>query len=163
MGKKSCGKINHKRTVVDGITFHSKMESRYYSVLKELKANGEINSFELQVAFELQAAFVISDGKVLIKGTKEYNKAKKEKAKNYPAICYIADFKVTDNNGKEFIIDTKGVSTPDFEIKKKWFNFNYPIYGGLKVIIEHKGEWVNFYAWRIEKNKRKAAKAKDKK
>lgn len=166
MGNKSCGKINHKITKVDGITFHSKMESEFYIVLRDKKLNGEIRDFKMQVPFILQKAFVIVDGQVYEEKTKEYNKARKLKVKNNPAITYITDFVVTDNDGVEFVIDTKGISTADFEIKKKWFNYLYPEYNGLKVICKYKGKWVDFYFAKKEKNKvkkaNKALKAKGK-
>ena len=51
--KKSEGKIAHKKTVVDGITFDSKMESDYYVYLKAEKKAGRVKSFELQPEFIL--------------------------------------------------------------------------------------------------------------
>ena len=52
--KDTMGKIKHIKTIVDGITFDSKMESDFYAKLKEDKINGLIKDFELQPEFLLQ-------------------------------------------------------------------------------------------------------------
>ena len=66
---KSSGKIKHEKTIIDGITFDSKMESDYYIKLKEDKLNGLIKDFELQPEFILQdkaAAFLEKNEKLFL-------------------------------------------------------------------------------------------------
>lgn len=162
MGRRSEGKIPHKQTVVDGIKFHSKMESEFYELLRDEKSCGNIKDFEMQVSFLLQDEFIIVDGVAHVGGTKEYKAGRKIKVKNNASIKYIADFVITNNDDTKIVVDTKGVSTADFEIKKKMFDLRYPEYNGLKVICKRGKEWVDFYVVRKEKNAKKRAKAKAK-
>ena len=46
-------KYNARKTVVDGIKFDSKAESKRYLELKEKQANGEISELQTQVTFEV--------------------------------------------------------------------------------------------------------------
>jgi hypothetical protein len=93
-------KYNAKKITVDGITFDSKDEARYYEYLKKLKAKGKIVNFELQPKFVLIPAF-------------EY-KGKKER----PA-TYTLDFLIYNLDGTETYVDVKGDSTPQGELKFK--------------------------------------------
>lgn len=157
---KSEGKIAHKITIVDGITFHSKMESEYYEHLKVLKANGEVIKFELQPKFLLQDKFIIVDGKIIYGSDVLFEKTKrKNKSVTIRAIEYISDFKIWYTNGLIKTVDTKGQSTPEFEIKKKMLLHMYPEID-LEILIKDKGEWVDFYNYKAEQRARKRAKAK---
>lgn len=100
-------KYNNQKTVVDGITFDSKKEAKYYSMLKILKQAGEIKDFGLQPRYELQPAF-------------------KKNGVKYRPITYIADFVITNNDGTTEIVDVKGVETQVFKIKQKLFEYMYP-------------------------------------
>ena len=81
------------KTVVDGITFHSKKEAKRYQDLKSLARSGDIFKLELQPQFSLDV--------------------------NGHHICnYRGDFKYLED-GKEVIEDSKGVKTPVYRIKKK--------------------------------------------
>lgn len=158
---KSEGKIAHKKTVVDGITFDSKMESRYYQYLKELKANGIVREFSLQPKFLLQDKFIVVNGETIFGSDKRFNSLKKKtKAETIRAINYIADFRVIYNDGREEIIDTKGRATADFEIKRKMLLCKYPtlVY---KVLIEDKNDWVDYYQYNKDKRAKKRAKSKE--
>lgn len=87
-------KYSAKKTIVDGITFHSKAEAEYYKTLKLLKAAGQITRIELQKPFKINIA-----GKW---------------------ICtYYADFEVHYANGVVEVVDVKGVKTPVYNLKKK--------------------------------------------
>ena len=99
-------KYRNIKTAVDGITFDSKKEADYYCQLKILKRAGEIKDFGLQQKYELQPSF-------------------EKNGTNYRAIAYVADFVITNLDGTTEVIDTKGVETKDFKIKKKLFEYKY--------------------------------------
>ncbi len=99
------GKLMNKykaiKTEVDGITFASKREARYYADLKLLERAGEITHLELQPKFPL-----------VVNGKK---------------VCtYIADFMFRDKDGQLKVWDVKGVITPTFQIKRKLTEALYP-------------------------------------
>ena len=100
-------KYNNKKTTIDDIVFDSKDEALYYQALKNMKAKGLINDFELQPKFLLQESFV-------------------KNGKRYRPINYIADFRVINNDGSAYIVDIKGMLTTEFKIKMKLFNYKYP-------------------------------------
>lgn len=140
------GKIKHKKTVVDGITFDSKMESEYYIKCKADLEAGIISKLELQPQYILQEKFIKVDGRVIYGNDPDFNKIKKKsKAETIQAIKYIADFKLTYPDGSVQIVDTKGQATADFKIKRKMFEAVYPELN-LDVIIwdrENK-EWKDY-------------------
>jgi hypothetical protein len=129
------GKIKHKKTVVDGITFDSKMESDYYIKCKDDLEAGVITNIELQPGYVLQEKFIKVNGEVIYGSAPEFNSIKrKTKAETIQAIKYIADFKLTYPDGSVRIVDTKGQATADFKIKRKLFEAVYPSLN-LDVII----------------------------
>lgn len=94
-------KYGATKTVMDGITFHSKGEAIRYSELKNLERAGKIQSLSLQPKFPI----VVNDIK----------------------ICnYIADFKYT-LDGVEIVEDFKGMVTPIYKLKKKLVKACYGI------------------------------------
>jgi hypothetical protein len=99
-------KYGAKKTTVDNIVFDSRAEARYYQELKLLKAGGQILSIDLQPEYVLQEAF-------------------SKNGKKYQAVKYRADFLVTYPNGKQEVIDVKGVKTGEYSIKKKLFEKRY--------------------------------------
>lgn len=152
---KSAGKIPHIKTTIDGITFDSKMESEYYTYLKELKAKGEVIEFELQPKYLLQDKYIIVDGQVVLGSDTNFTKIKKQsKVKTIAAIQYIADFKVWYKDGTIKVIDPKGQSTPEFEIKKKLLLMKYPDID-FQVLVKSKGKWVDYYEYKKEQRARK--------
>lgn len=104
--------LSHK-TVVDGITFDSKDEAKYYEALKIRKYRGEIQNFELQPKFTLIQGF-------------------KKNGKTYRAITYTPDFVIYHNDNSEEYIDVKGMTTQQGELRIKLFNH---FYRGLKLSI----------------------------
>lgn len=100
-------KYNSKKVVIDGITFDSKDEGKYYEYLKELKAKGKIFNFELQPSYELQPKF-------------------KKDGKGYRAITYTPDFLIYHLDGTKELIDVKGMSTQQGEMRRKMFDYKYP-------------------------------------
>lgn len=91
-------KYRNKRTVVDGIKFQSIKESVVYGKLKILEQAGKIKNLRLQVPFVL-APQVVIDGR------------------KKPALRYFADF-VYEENGKQVIVDVKGIQSQSFKIKR---------------------------------------------
>lgn len=92
---------------MDGITFDSRKEANYYCELKMLKQAGEVLEIELQVPYELQPKYWY-------------------KGKAIRAIKYVADFRVTYADGHIEVIDTKGVRTEAYKIKKRLLLYQYP-------------------------------------
>lgn len=80
---------------MDGIVFDSKLEMNAYRVLRDRGVK-----FDRQIEFTIQERFE-HDGKII------------------RPIKYVADFKVYALDGTPFIIDTKGMITPDCKLKLK--------------------------------------------
>ena len=83
-------KYNAIRTEVDGIKFGSKSEAKYYSVLKERQAVGEVLFFLRQVPFHLPGG-----------------------------VRYVCDFAEFHADGSVHFVDVKGRPTAMFTAKKK--------------------------------------------
>lgn len=99
-------KYGARKTTIDGIVFDSNLEANYYCQLKMLMKAKIVSSFEVQPTFELQEGY------------------KKGKRKIQP-ITYIADFHVYYADGREEIVDCKGLKTEVYRIKKKIFEYKY--------------------------------------
>lgn len=97
-------KYKNKHVEYHGIKFDSKKEGTYYLKLKAMEELGIIKDLKLQVKFELQPSF-------------------KFNGKTIRAINYIADFTYYDENNKYHIVDTKGVKTEVYKIKKKMMQY----------------------------------------
>lgn len=94
-------KYRNTPTVIDGIRFDSKAESRRYLELELLQRGHAIRDLKRQVVFVLTG-------------------------KNGAAICrYKADFMYQEAD-KIVVEDVKGFETPAFKLKHKLFNDNYP-------------------------------------
>ena len=99
-------KYNAKKTVLDGITFASRKESKRYQELRLLERAGEIQDLQLQTPYELIP-----------------------KQSGERACKYIADF-VYMENGKRIVEDVKGYKgNPVWIIKRKLLLFVH----GIKV------------------------------
>jgi len=105
-------KYNAKKVTFDGITFDSKKEGLYYLRLKDMLSHGEIQDLRMQVPFELLPA-IYRDEFVQLK-----TKTKVVKKLVQRAVTYVADFVYT-KDGKEFVVDTKGLRLADYILKKK--------------------------------------------
>ena len=101
-------KYNSKKVNVDGITFASKDEARYYEYLKDLKAKEKILNFELQPKF------------VIIPKFKYQGKTERE-------ATYALDFLVYNLDGTETYIDVKslGTSTQQGLLKYKLLKYQH--------------------------------------
>jgi len=95
MRGRGWSKYGAKKTVVDGITFPSKLEAKRYGELRMLERSGAITALQRQVPFDLKV--------------------------NGHLICrYIADFTYTQTTTGEIVTeDAKGVMTPAFRLKAK--------------------------------------------
>lgn len=154
---KKCktGKIKHNITAVDDIRFDSKLESDYYIHLKKLKEEGIVKNFELQPKFLLQDKFIIFEGNVIEGSHPDFKSIKrKNELEVTRSIIYKADFKVEYESGLVEIVDTKGIETADFKIKKKMFKYKYPNLQ-LKVITHYKGEWIDYELYKNYKREEK--------
>ena len=89
-------KYNNTKIRVDGRLFDSKAEAARWQELQLLERSGEITELERQVEYELIP-----------------------KQKGERAVKYIADFRYIDHVGKTVVVDTKGVRTPVYILKRK--------------------------------------------
>lgn len=92
-------KYHNKKCTYKGMTFDSKKERDFYIMFEKMQKNGQISDLKRQVKYELQPGFVFQGRKIR-------------------AIYYIADFTYI-YNGKLHIVDTKGIRTDVYNIKKK--------------------------------------------
>lgn len=94
-------KYRNVKTVVDGITFHSKKEAARYGELMLLLAARAIRHLELQPKI-----------KIVIGGVKlKFDSGRQ--------VSYIGDFRYFDADKNIWIVeDTKGYSTRDYKLKK---------------------------------------------
>jgi hypothetical protein len=98
-------KFGAKRTIVDGITFHSKAESERYKVLRSKQANRQVQELTLQPSFVL---WTVGSLKQPVK------------------LCtYKADFMYREK-GKWIVEDYKGTKTAMYNMKRKMFLLQYP-------------------------------------
>ena len=108
---KKTNKYNAIKTETDGIVFDSRFEAEKYEELKTLERIGLIKDLQRQVRFILLDEYVNNKG---------------EKIR---PISYIADFCFFDMKKKQKIaMDTKGLETEVFRIKKKLFENKYRDY-----------------------------------
>ena len=105
-------KYNAKKVTFDGITFDSKKEGLHYLLLKDMERKGEISNLRLQVPYELLPA-IYRDEIVHLK-----TKDKIERRLVQRAVNYVADF-VYEKDGREVVVDTKGLRLADYILKKK--------------------------------------------
>lgn len=101
-------KYHNKKTIIDGITFDSKLEAKRYTELKLLEKAHLIENLQLQPVFELIPTF-------------------KKNGKTIRSCKYKADFSYYDIEKQQQIVeDTKGMKTKDYIIKKKMFEYKFP-------------------------------------
>lgn len=96
-------KYNARKTTVCRHTFDSRREAEIYLDLLSRKQAGEIVRIGFQPSYTLLAAFKDNQG----------NRQK--------AITYTADFFVAYADGRNEVIEVKGVRTRDYLLRKKMF------------------------------------------
>lgn len=101
-------KYHNKKCIYKGMKFDSKKEMYYYIKLEALQSNGIIKDLKRQVEFVLLETFKLED-------------------KTYRKTSYIADFTYIDDKGKYHVVDTKGVKTDVYLLKKKLMAWKYGI------------------------------------
>jgi len=113
-------------TIIDGIRFSSKLESKRYEYLKELERENKISNLELQPSYLLQESFR-KDGELFRK------------------VEYVADFRYYDNEKqKEVVEDVKSFITEKdglFRIKRKLYEYKYPT--KLTIVTYKKKKWIS--------------------
>ena len=103
-------KYGAKKVTIDGITFDSKAEGRYYKYLIGLLNEGVVESFEMQKPYTLLDKF-----------------PHPKTGKTIRAIKYVPDFEVIYTDGRVEVVDVKGMQTDVFRMKCKLFMFRYQI------------------------------------
>lgn len=136
--KKTKSKFHNVKTVIDGITFDSLIESRFYTYLKDQKKNGHVKSFDLQPEFILLDKY-------------------KHNGKIIQPIKYKADFRVIWNDGSEWIVDIKGGDnlTQEFRLKKKMFHHRYPLINLVLLTESKTKEWITVEEYKKTKKQKK--------
>ncbi|WP_033471001.1 DUF1064 domain-containing protein [Bordetella bronchiseptica] len=93
-------KYGNRKTVLDGITFASKLEAKRYGELRMLQRAGRISDLTLQPKFELIPSQRNADGKA------------------ERPVTYVGDFSYIED-GRRVVEDAKGMRTRDYIIKRK--------------------------------------------
>lgn len=121
MGKRR-NKYGNRKVEIDGITFDSLAEARYYQGLLIRKRVGDIQGFRTQPRYIIQEPYE-KDGERI------------------RAIYYVADFEVHHTDGSIEVVDVKGAPlTQVFKLKEKMFNKRYP--HKLTLVRWEKGRFV---------------------
>ena len=135
-----------KKRTYKGIVFDSETEMRFLIEWIEPKIKiGEILSYEMQVPYILQEGFTNFEGKKIL------------------PIKYIADYVITFSNGKQIVVDVKGLPDATAKLKKKLFEYKFrdiPFYWYCRSIKYSDGDnWIIYE----ELEKRRKAEKKNKK
>jgi hypothetical protein len=109
------------------MTFDSLKEYRKFRELSLLEKAGEITDLQRQVEFELIPAQYeeIPTGEVYKRGERQ-GQPKIKRVCVEKSVKYIADF-VYKENGKTIVMDTKGVKTKDYILKRKMLLYFHKI------------------------------------
>lgn len=136
-----------KRTY-QGIVFDSETELKFLLEWIEPKLKiGEILSYERQVSYILQEGFINFEGKKIL------------------PIKYVADYVITFSDGRQIVVDVKGIPDSLAKAKKKMFEFKYrdiPFYWYCRSIKYSDGDnWIVYEE--LEKRRKADKKSKNKK
>ena len=113
----SMTKYNAKKTVVNGITFASRLEAERFEQLLLLEKAGEIEALALQPEFQILRGWIHP-----------------ERGEKVKSRFYVGDFQYMDKaTGKWIVEDTKGVEIPEFRLKWSLVKSQYPQYEFRKV------------------------------
>jgi hypothetical protein len=98
---------------LDGLRFASKREAARYAALRLLERAGQIRNLQLQPRYPL-ATVRLEAGRVV----------------DTPVVAtYVADFayveRTADGAWQPVVEDAKGVRTPVYRLKRKWFQAQY--------------------------------------
>ena len=136
-----------KRTY-QGIVFDSETEMKFLTEWIEPRMRtGEIVSYDRQVPYILQEGFTNFEGKKIL------------------PIKYVADYVITFANGKQIVVDVKGLPDTTAKLKKKIFEYKYRdinFYWYCRSIKYSNGD--NWFTYdELEKRRKADKKAKTKK
>lgn len=101
--RRKANKYGAQKTTVCGRTFDSRREAEVYLELLAQKQAGGIVRIDFQPSYTLLAGFKDNTGK------------------NQKPITYTADFFVTYADGRNEVIEVKGMRTRDYLLRKKLF------------------------------------------
>ena len=101
--RRKANKYGAQKTTVCGHEFDSKREAEVYLELLAQKQAGGIVRIDFQPSYTLLAGFKDNTGK------------------NQKPITYTADFFVTYADGRNEVIEVKGMRTRDYLLRKKLF------------------------------------------
>lgn len=113
VGETSKSKFHAYKAEIDGITFDSLNESRYYVCIKRVRDSGQETEHGKLLSFDMQVPYTIVPS--YVKNGRRVRKME-----------YLADFVLHYENGTKRVIDVKGVETEVFKLKKKFVEYVYP-------------------------------------
>lgn len=133
-------KYKNKKIEIDGLVFDSQAEARYYTYLSDLMQKGVVTAIIPQPRYLLQESF-------------------RKNGILFRKIEYVADFAVQYEDGRNEVVDVKGMETTDFKIKRKLFEKKYPELS-LKVVkhVKKFGGWVTIEEYKKFKKEEKKVK-----
>ena len=103
-------KYRAQKTVVNGITFASRLKAERYQQLMLLEKAGEISQLVLQPEFQILRGWIHPETGEKIKSR-----------------FYVGDFQYLEND-KLIVEDTKGMETPEFRLKWSLVKSQYPMF-----------------------------------
>lgn len=110
-------KYHAQKTVIDGITFASRLEGERYQQLRLLEKAGDIGDLKLQPELQIMEGWIDP-----------------ETGEKHRSRFYVGDFKYLDIRNHCWVIeDTKGVETTEFRLKWEYVQSEYPQYVFRKV------------------------------
>ena len=110
-------KYGAKKTVVNGITFASRLEAERYQQLMLLEKAGEIEGLVLQPEFQILRGWIHPETGEKIKSR-----------------FYVGDFQYLETGTQKLVVeDTKGMETAEFRLKWSMVRSMYPMYEFRKV------------------------------
>lgn len=133
----SKNKFNNKKITIDGLTFDSKREGRYYESLKTALKRGEIHSFECQPVFiicenrERKTAIFTSNNILPITLTTRFEHIRyiNDPKRVVRKFKFTLDFKVTRLDMSFYYVDVKSEPTrkkADYVLRRRMMLEKYP-------------------------------------
>lgn len=103
-------KFGAEKTVINGITFASRIEAERYEQLRLLERAGEIDQLILQPEFQILRGWIHPETGEKIKSR-----------------FYVGDFQYIDKQAEKIIVeDVKGMETAEFRLKWSLVKSQYP-------------------------------------
>ena len=120
-----------KKRTYNGVVFDSETEMKFLIEWIEPKIEtGEIVSYKIQIPYILQEGFINFEGKKIL------------------PIKYIADYVITFADGREIVVDVKGLPDASAKLKKKMFEYKFkdvPFYWYCRSIKYSNGDnWITY-------------------